>query len=311
MLVSPTRESRHKVGFTLIELLVVIAIIAVLIALLLPAVQQAREAARRSQCKNNLKQIGLALHNYHDTHRTFPPGVIDSSAELDARSSGWGWATFILPFIDQSTLYSSLEVSTKSLDQHRGTNLETTSTSQMKTPIETYMCPSDASPNINANRANNAKTNYCAVYGSFNLASSSPGNPERYPPFNNAHMSFNGMFAGNSKIQMRDIIDGTSNTFAIGEIQAQGRKGGIWVGSFGLNRWAGVVFPTNTTLLINAAQGKTHPTWGADHVFSSSHVGGAHFLKADGSVSFISENLNATTYENLGNRRDGNVLGEY
>ncbi len=311
MFLSQTRKPRSQKAFTLIELLVVIAIIAILIALLLPAVQQAREAARRSQCKNNLKQIGLALHNYHDALDTFPPGFIDASSTLDARSTGWGWAVFLLPYIDQANLYAKLEVATKSLDQHRGGTAETASTDQMKTPISVYVCPSDSAPELVKDRGNNARLSYPGVYGSANVAASSPGSPERYPGMNNANAMFNGMFAGNSKVKMRDFTDGTSNTLAVGEVQGMNRIGGIWVGSFGINRWAGYIFQTNASTLINAAAGRTHPTWASNYVFSSSHVGGAHFLKADGSVNFISENISATIYENLGNRRDGQVLGEY
>ncbi len=304
------KESR-RLAFTLIELLVVIAIIAILIALLLPAVQQAREAARRSQCKNNLKQIGLALHNYHDIHNVFPPGFIDASSTLDSRSSGWGWTTFILPLMDQSNLYTGLEVATKSLDGHRGSSTESVTTQQTRTPIAAYMCPSDPMPHIVSGRGGHAKLSYPGVYGSYNVANSNPGNPERYAAMNQANDLFNGLFAGNSRVRMRDIIDGTSNTIAVGEVQALNRMGGVWVGTYGTCRWAGLIWQTNAATFINAPRTQTIPDWGANYTFSSNHVGGCHFVKADGSVHFISENINATTYENLGNRKDGQVLGEY
>lgn len=146
-------STTNRRGFTLIELLVVIAIIAILIALLLPAVQQAREAARRSQCRNNLKQIGLALHNYHDNYNAFPPGALamnvttgvayklgDAEPSRSNVGGGWGWSTFILPFIDQAPLYSSLNPN--------GNNFPLNPTALTRTILPVYICPSEASPNI-------------------------------------------------------------------------------------------------------------------------------------------------------------------
>lgn len=307
-----------RFGFTLIELLVVIAIIAVLIALLLPAVQQAREAARRSQCKNNLKQIGLALHNYHDVYGLFPPGIIDGSTKENGDIAGWGWMVFILPYTDQANLFQAMEVTSKSLNTHRGGTGETTTTAQTRTPISTYLCPSDASPMINSKRGNHARTDYVGVYGNGNSAAvteagtagSSAGGTTAYPNANSKSSTFNGFFAGNSSVGFRDITDGSSNTFAVGEVEGLNRQGGVWIGQFGANRWGGVFFDTRVGTLINAKSG-TNPSWAVDNVFSSLHVGGAQFLLADGSVHFISQNISGTTYENLGNRKDGNVVGEF
>ena len=152
-------RSRRRRGFTLIELLVVIAIIAVLISLLLPAVQQAREAARRTQCRSNLKQIGLALHNYHDQYQVFPPGNGLSSQSPDAgysvdltttnRAAAYGWATYILPQLDQANLYNQLGVS----------NLELCLLMQQatlrpltQTVLRVYRCPTDVAPDTNDKR---------------------------------------------------------------------------------------------------------------------------------------------------------------
>jgi prepilin-type N-terminal cleavage/methylation domain-containing protein len=133
----------NRTGFTLIELLVVIAIIAILIALLLPAVQQAREAARRTQCKNNLKQLGLGLHNYHDVFGTLPPGWVDQN---NNRASNWGWAVYILPQIDQAALYATLDVGNGSL----GLALEdVTKLAPMLNTYPAFRCPSDTAPNVN------------------------------------------------------------------------------------------------------------------------------------------------------------------
>jgi len=304
---SSSLSIRSHRGFTLIELLVVIAIIAILIALLLPAVQQAREAARRSSCKNNLKQIGLALHNYHDTHLTFPPGMIDASSGQNAGLAGWGWMVFLLPFVEETNLYQSLKVSSATLDQHRNSTTETVTTAETRTPISGFMCPSDIGPSVNANRGGHAKTNYVGVYGSGYSTSNASGG---YLDTNSKSTRFNGMFAGNSNVRMRDLVDGSSNTFAVGEVENKNRQGGVWIGHFGASRWGGVFFDARIGTLINA-MANTDPAWAKDNVFSSLHTGGAHFLKADGSVHFISENISGITYENLSNRKDGNVVGDH
>jgi prepilin-type N-terminal cleavage/methylation domain-containing protein len=137
----------QKRGFTLIELLVVIAIIAILIALLLPAVQQAREAARRSQCRNNLKQVGLAIHNYHDAFNTIPPAWISTQFQVAAGDvSHWSWGTFLLPYIDQAPLYSLLQPGTRRLDQNLA--LGGATAAALTTPLTVFRCPSDTGPSL-------------------------------------------------------------------------------------------------------------------------------------------------------------------
>ena len=141
-----------RFGFTLIELLVVIAIIAILVALLLPAVQQAREAARRSSCKNNLKQLGLALHNYHDTHGVFPAGYYAgdhpsvADGEGDGRDARYGWGSMILPFLEQAPLYDKMQVGDRLLSQNVN---DPTVLADMQTPISAFRCPSDVAPGTN------------------------------------------------------------------------------------------------------------------------------------------------------------------
>ncbi|WP_166825689.1 DUF1559 domain-containing protein [Thalassoroseus pseudoceratinae] len=277
-----------KRGFTLIELLVVIAIIAILIALLLPAVQQAREAARRTQCKNNLKQIGVATHNYHDTYKSFPSGWIQSRTS-GTLEPGWGWGALILPFIEQGNLHEQMGVSTVDFDLVDGTDDGTASpTPETETVLDAYRCPSDTGGELNSNRGGHAVSNYIGVYGSCCRDNLNAGN---------------GMFWSNSSVRMRDVEDGTTQTFMIGEINRDEpeRRGGIWAGYYTNGKYGGVVWQTDNTAadVINGTSNFT---------FSSKHPGGAHFLAADGSTHFVSENIDGVMYERLGNRKDGQVV---
>ncbi|QDT64011.1 DUF1559 domain-containing protein [Calycomorphotria hydatis] len=326
-------------GFTLIELLVVIAIIAILIALLLPAVQQAREAARRSQCKNNLKQIVLGLHNYHDAHRTFPPGIVPNQlygwppqppipANIDFTGRGWGWSVHILPFIEQAQLFDQLNVNDGYVRDLDGTNPAHADILALhQTNIPTFRCPSDTAGPTTPRSVGDfgcegacyrtigneqmGYSNYPGNFGSLNsvlmvnLGENNYLDPDTY----------NGIFASVSRIRMRDITDGTSNTFIVGEREI--RNGGAsWVGvnNSGAdgNGQAGalmVLFTTHPNHPLNA------PTTGSTNsdaqYASSKHIGGAQFALSDGSVHFINENIDSTIYRDLGDRRDGNVIDQF
>jgi len=295
-------RNRQRPAFTLIELLVVIAIIAVLIALLLPAVQQAREAARRSQCKNNLKQMGLALHNYHDIHRTFPSGYVKG-----AIAGGWGWGVMLLPMLDQAPLYNQLNVGTAHL-----TN-PASSTPLALTPISVYRCPSDIGPAINVNRGSFGTSNYAGMMGAHqycvvddpNISGGAVGGSIAGGDQN----AGNGMLYVNSATRMRDVTDGSSNTIVVGERAYNNSpwKGAIWAGhqlDAGAG-WAAVQMCTWGAPANWSLNGKGPWT------FSSLHTGGAHFVFADGSVHFISENISGLTWQNLAQRNDGNPLGEF
>ncbi len=312
--IDPDHDKGKRQGFTLIELLVVIAIIAILVALLLPAVQQAREAARRSSCKNNMKQLGLAMHNYHDTHGVFPPGLITLPSTCGhpnfVNNRLWGWGTMILPYVEQSALYDQL--------RPEGCNnpLAAPDTlfngiALLQQPIASFVCPSDAGPPVNSFFGNYSKSNYV-------ISLQIGGN--------------------NTSVRMRDILDGTTNTFLFTEralrLSPQGNRsvGGMIWGRHN-NTDAGsqlrANFPINTP----------HPTTdtgnpsGSDgncirHGSSSQHKGGAHFVMCDGAVRFVSENIASNpaarscspsaahtgpnfTYQNLYIRDDGNVIGEF
>jgi len=279
-------------GFTLIELLVVIAIIAILIALLLPAVQQAREAARRTQCRNNLKQIGLALHNYHDTHRVFPPGYITGTVP-----SNIGWGTFLLPFIDQAPLYNAIGTQTNvGADGDADPNSTLGSSTEFaytwstagwngtaaapvdaaETILQAFICASDPMGGVNTDLtpATIGKSNY---------------------PASSASLS------ANSKRRIRDYTDGTSNTFVVGERTTFDGSGTTYTGAI----WIGFNTSANDTL------GTTATINGANTGYSSVHEGGAHMLFGDGKVQFLSENLNATLLSSLSTPAGGEVVGEY
>ncbi|SFH83237.1 DUF1559 domain-containing protein [Planctomicrobium piriforme] len=216
-------------GFTLIELLVVIAIIAILIALLLPAVQQAREAARRSQCKNNLKQLGLAMHNYHDVFNRFPPGYVDGTTGSTTSTYGqWAWSAMLLPYLDQAPVYNLLRVGTNGVDTCMLDTAAGGKLAALQNPLAAMMCPSDNVPPTNTaydttnniNRTFNgspgtavASSSYVAVSNNWSLT----------PNKNGAYSAVDGgtgptgAFYRNSNTTMRDLTDGSSNTIFIGE----------------------------------------------------------------------------------------------
>ncbi|HWL10545.1 MAG TPA: DUF1559 domain-containing protein [Planctomicrobium sp.] len=288
-------------GFTLIELLVVIAIIAILVALLLPAVQQAREAARRSQCRNNLKQIGLAVHNYIDTHRILPPGwiqrfpattVLPNSASPTHINGAmrtenttddlhsWGWGAFLLPYVDQGPLYQD------SIGRGRRLDQEIAAGGAARTVLPVYRCPSDPARTLRGVGSNNlrnvAVSNYAANNGHFNR--NGPSTSTGGTAFGEGTT---GLFWGHSNVRLRDITDGTSNTIMIGEsIYDNGGGAKSWAGARnGGSAYALLDVAANGRVAINSSS--TNKAVG----FHSQHVGGAHFLLADGSVHFISENI--------------------
>ncbi|WP_417390007.1 DUF1559 domain-containing protein [Gimesia sp.] len=316
-----------KRGFTLIELLVVIAIIAILIALLLPAVQQAREAARRSTCKNSLKQIGLAIHNYADTHRVFPLGNVNTnSATTDYN---WAWSTFILPFVDQAPLYNTINPNGGLLLPVADATFGTTPAA-LQTAIPVYRCPSSIVPVVNNLRTDSANKGYGAL--SYPAVSGHIGDLNGTPV---TTYQYKGSFYPRSSVRFRDFTDGTSNTILVGEraFQQTGStitqpSAAIWAG--GRTNAVGTTGITSsmeqdTTGVVSQATNINQKTTGSSphRGFSSQHVGGCHFLLGDGTVRFISENINSAdfnttagaaamgTYQKLAIINDGQVLGEF
>lgn len=283
------KKLRKLPGFTLIELLVVIAIIAVLIALLLPAVQQAREAARRSQCKNNLKQLGLALHNYHDTHNTLPPGGVDAN---------WlAWSVFVLPYIDQAPLYNKFSFV-------RGSYTSPSAGKQDLglTRIAAYLCPSGSmEKSLDPSRSNDYSMHYIGIAGP---KGTNPLTSVAYVQAaagkDRGGMSTQGILYIDSKIPFRSITDGLSNTFALGESSWNDKtayrnwiRGGAYVNSPSGSTYItdpGMDCCKNVAKPINSNYKPTTTLGWNDVNFGSQHTGGTHFLMCDGAVRFVSEN---------------------
>lgn len=328
----------NRRGFTLIELLVVIAVIAILIALLLPAVQQAREAARRVQCKSNLKQIGVALAGYHDIHRTFPPGHGNSggiqagaSPEDEGTSAHWGWGAHLLPQLDQAVLFGELRVGDIGLDHAVATP---TLLASMQKPLRAFRCPSDTAPNLNSDQkvpsGNPSGNDDCTD------ASCQPLATSNYVAANDSDNlerdDWNGMFgrvnptSGCTNCTARctrinDLTDGTSNTIAIGErawqLEGQSLQAAVVFGTNGdddndNNQGLNYVMATGGRIIND-------PCSTCDRGFSSMHTGGSQFLMADGAVRFISENLDHdvtngaidSVLEKLVAIQDGNEIGDF
>lgn len=298
------KSLKNKRGFTLIELLVVIAIIAILVSLLLPAVQQAREAARRTQCKNNLKQIGLAMHNYHDTFNTLPMGsrYVGGSYPReglgDARANSWGWATFILPQLEQANLYQQFDLnvppySPEVNDEYFGTfgpSANTTNMEPCTTIPSAFLCPS--APRLG----------HPTAYKDYAM---NQGNLRCCAERSNNSGQFKGVAFMNSKILFRDITDGTSNTFLLLEQthftkDHNGKPTNHFVFvSHDSEGYAGAFYAPNAFRNNHGRDAR------------SEHVGGIQVSMSDGAVRFVSDNIDLGTYRALSTRNGDEVIGEF
>ena len=303
-------------GFTLIELLVVIAIIGVLVGLLLPAVQQAREAARRMTCVNNLKQTGLAMHSYYDSNRQLPSGYISpgmSAADPSASETakGYAWGFVLLPYMEQSALFDSIDQTGEAV----GTSNEAKAA---EANLGGYRCPTDTAPvsfsvNNGSGTVDLPTSNYVAVLG-WNNVTTEAGQG-------------NGVFFRNSDIQFRDIRDGLSTTICVGERkhihdffdQGPYAANSTWYAAVpGVLRNAGMTMMPmmkegpGSLVLGHVGQsgmmsGKT-PNH-TNHIvhFSSSHFGGVAFLLCDGSTHIIRDNIDYQLFKAIGTRAGGEV----
>ena len=317
-------------GFTLIELLVVIAIIAVLIALLLPAVQQAREAARRSQCKNNLKQLGLALHNYHDTFGRFPPGYTDDGT---ARLGGWSWQAQILPQLEQGPLFGKFDFRSRPFGTTGAGGISTPhNVAGVGTTLAVFSCPSDTKPPVESLHNTSARayveklatSSYCGSVGAFGGNTCDISTlPPKIPAENN------GLLIVNRCRRIADVTDGTSHTIAVGEVTWQVSQNNSLYGSVGSNGIArcdnGAADAPGPFRHLRTTRQKLNGTTTQHRAFHSLHSGGAQFLLTDGAVRFVSENVHHTgtnapadgsipnfgLYQRLGAISDGLAIGEF
>ncbi len=292
------RQTRPSAGFTVIELLITCAIIATIFTLLLPAMQKARSQARKQQCMNNLKQLGLAMHNYHDVHIVFPPAWIRKTPYAQSPSA-WGWQVSILPYVEQAPLYNEIAQDCP-FDEGAFEQVERETLQQ---ELKVFRCPADTTPASNAMRGGWGASNYSANFGSEPVPRLLPLTGSMYWPGAEAtRTATNGIYWWNSSVKFRDVLDGTSHTFMLGE-RCITSQAGIWPGVRSNSAETDAVTDTSPGNEINSGP----------NAFSSLHPGGAHFVICDGSVRFINENIASlgpgvkpqdAVYQNLGNRAD-------
>jgi prepilin-type N-terminal cleavage/methylation domain-containing protein/prepilin-type processing-associated H-X9-DG protein len=299
------RASHRSYGFTLVELLVVIAIIGILVALLLPAIQAAREASRRTQCKSNAKNIAVALQNYHDTYKAFPPGVIQLNPPppdtTDVPLGNWSWCGLILPFVEEADVHALLDVGKSNMAAVMDTPGNVVA---MQAGIAVFRCPTDSGPTVNEERLITSAAGVASPLAMSNYPGVNSSGELRRDPGEPIDREANGIFVLSKGRKIREITDGTSHTAIIGERAWESKlPNGSEVRSraavvFGIR---GIRFNSEQGFADGMGCGKYQlnfssstgsiPDSRSRRGFSSQHPGGAHFGMADGSVQFISDDI--------------------
>lgn len=281
-------KSLKRPAVTVIELLVVIAIVAVLAGLMVPAVIKVRKAAARVTCKNNLKQVGIAIHDFHGTNKHIP-----SAYSASGKGPGWGWSTSLLPHLDQGNLFEALGVRTF----NPGFGIPFVTVVQVKlgqNSLAVFRCPSDIGPDLNPLRGNFATSNYRAVSGPKPFATYDPD------------VDMGGVMYQNSKVRLTNIPDGASNTICVGECildEATGKRAAIWAGMRGINPTTNGLWISDVMWCVDDGAAKINGP--APQAFSSQHKDGAHFLFCDGTVRFVREGVSTSIVKFLAGRDDG------
>jgi len=298
----------RRTAFTLIELLVVIAIIAILIALLLPAVQKVRQAAARMQCGSNLRQIGIALHSYHDAMKVFPPGSTFGGAVANYRGS---IMLYLLPYVEQQNLFRLFDLTSNTDNQ-----TYPSSTALLATAVvPVYVCPSDnAGPIFNGVAVQNYAASTgpsqhidntstpcsCPTFASWNAYALAPyDNPQNFAgPFTRSA----------TQTRLADVPDGLSNTIFFGEVRpgCSAHIGRGWARTNNGQGFVSTIYPINYDTCTTNTSGCNAPcNWSTELGFRSAHFGGAQFLLGDGAVRFFSESIDHQLYQYLGGKADG------
>lgn len=320
------RQFSNSLGFTLVELLVVIAIIGVLVGLLLPAVQAAREAARRMQCSNNSKQIGLALHTYHDTFKRIPPGGIwwtNAITDPNFQNNRGSLLLHLTQFIEQGNSYRQVDFNRPPEYQYVPGSTTNYIAGQV---IPTYKCPSDSSPSLNSIAIDGVAVGKLALFsyagskGPTRTGDNAAGRcPERAVwdtyNFSTSDNTPAGPFTRLGRVytaKLSDVTDGLSNTIFIGEVRGDCAlpvyRG--WVHGSNTNGMISTIYPMNyDTCNKDQSKGPCRwwDNWSTEFGFKSLHTGGVNFALGDGSVHFISQNMDHWTYQYLGGKAEGNV----